>query len=253
MPSDLLSDGIGDDEDASADDGDGVDYVDDGIQGSSWQPVHDWLPAATFDVLFLVDSLGQQSPPGPTELHTFAYLACLLSVYKGHPASDWGYAFTAVPPTLPYSPAMDSAISTLMASGRVEAQADTEPSGSLSLRMTVVGRDDLKFLGALEAFEPRADFLRAAARTPLFTSLPAVVNSMGFEPQLAQALQLNSSRMLLTEVTTGLLYREFDALLAALGPADRDLLVPAALYVRYLQERARQNLADASAGTADDE
>ncbi|MGN6128109.1 MAG: hypothetical protein ACTHON_16240, partial [Humibacter sp.] len=214
-------------------------YVDSELDDTAWEPLQDWQPAATFDVLCLTSLLGEQSAPGRMELHSFAYLACLMSVFSGRPASEWGYAFSAVPPTLPFSPSIEAALADLVASGRLEWVAKVAGGTPREYRLTADGQDEFEFLREMQSFSPRIKFLHASAMTAVFASIPAVVNSLNYEPQLAQALRLESARMLLTRVSSLPLYREFYALEEALGPDHRELVVPASLYVQYLQQRAR--------------
>ncbi|WP_148061617.1 hypothetical protein [Cellulomonas sp. PhB143] len=223
-------------------------YVDSGIEDSAWQSLQDWQPGAIFDVLHLARLLGEQRPAGRMEFHSFAYLACLMSVFKGRPATEWGYAFSAVPPTLPYSPAIDSALDELIASGHLALRAPTQHQDASGFRITRSGAEELGFLSDLHAFGSRTQFLYASGATALFTSLSAVVNSLAFEPQLSQALVLDSSRMLLTRASADRLYEEFHALLEVLGPEHEELLVPASLYVQFLQDRAQRALDVASEG-----
>lgn len=234
------------DEAQAIEDGDGEDFVDVGIEDTAWEALQDWQPAATFDVLYLAALLERQNAPSRLELQTFAYLACLMSVYRGDPASDWGYAFSAVPPTLPFSPAVEAALSDLVTSGRL-TRINSDKSGAVgdAYALTAIGQDDLAFLSELEAFAPRVEFLRAAGKTALFTSPPAVVNSLAYEPQLAQALRLDNPRLLLTQVSSEPLYREFSALVEVLGSEHDELIVPASLYVRFLQQRAQDEVARA--------
>lgn len=223
-------------------DEDGDTFVDNGIEDAIASPLQDWRPAATFDALFLVESLGHQSTPSRVDVHTFSYLACLMFVYRGRAASDWGYSFSAVPPTLPFSPSMDAAIDDLVAAGHVEAHTPHgEVQVSAEYRATESGREELTFWASLTTMELRKPFLDAAAKTAVFTSLPSVVNSIGYEPQLAQSLRVDSPRMLLVDAT-GPLYDQFAALLEVLGPEHDELLLPATLYVGFLHEQARREI-----------
>jgi hypothetical protein len=44
------------------------------------------------------------------EVHLFAYLACLLALYKGHSPSVWGYAFAVTDYGYPFSGEIQNAI-----------------------------------------------------------------------------------------------------------------------------------------------
>jgi hypothetical protein len=227
--------------------GDELDFVDEGIEHIATNPVDDWSPAATFDVLFLTSALGRQSPPSNIELHTFAYLACLLSVFRGRPASEWGYTFSAIPPTLPFSPGIEAALAELVASGLIQATApvlDEDTDGVMLARHQVVdaGSQELAVWRGLTTFSGRVAYLEAATKTAVFSSLPGVVNSLSNEPQLRLAMRTDGPRMLLTSVTSGPLYEQFGALVEALGPEHEELVVPASLYLNFLTQQARERL-----------
>ena len=44
------------------------------------------------------------------ELHLFGYLACVLWLYTGRTADDWGYFFLGTALGAPFSPPVDTAI-----------------------------------------------------------------------------------------------------------------------------------------------
>lgn len=204
-------------------------------------------PEATFDTLYLLSKLERHSAPGRLELHNFAYLACLVSVYSGQPASGWGYSFSAVPPTLPFSPSIERALSDLEGAGfvtAVEPAISAEPQSDQLIvsqyRTTPDGHEELAFLSALSTFRPRLEFLDAASSTAILLSLPAVVSSMTLEPELVRAVRGSTNRLLLRDRDRGPLYRQFAALREVLGPDHSDLVVPASLYLRFLNEQAQQ-------------
>lgn len=199
---------------------------------------------ATFDALVLIRLLGDVEPPGRLDVHTFAYLACLMSLFDGAPASDWGYAFTAAPPTLPYSPDLEAAISSLVTQGLVatvtmDLDADLAPTAR-RFAVSDGGRREAEFVQSLSMFAGRVPFLEAATGAGLLHSLPAVVNSLAQEPQLAQASKTQSVRKLLSGSSSAPLYSHLSALKRALGAETDDLVVPASMYVRFLEELARR-------------
>ncbi len=51
-------------------------------------------PYAAFDALQIIASLQSiYRNVAEAEVHLFAYLSCLLSLYSGQPVGDWGYDF----------------------------------------------------------------------------------------------------------------------------------------------------------------
>ena len=51
-------------------------------------------PYAAFDSLYIAAALKNNVPyPVAAEIYVLAYLAALLSLYRGQPVADWGYGF----------------------------------------------------------------------------------------------------------------------------------------------------------------
>lgn len=221
-------------------------YSDDGIEMTLDLPEPESEIAASFDALFLVARLARHNPPARIDIHTFAYLACLMSVYSGQPAHEWGYSFSAVPPTLPYSATLDEAVHKLLEAEYIATVVSPEGSELAEFELTGAGQSELDFFSELSLLALRLQFLEAATSAAIFSSTAAVVNSLANEPQLAAATKLKSSRQLLTASSTARLYAEFDALSRTIGKEDVNLIVPASMYVSYLQSVARKAIEDAT-------
>ncbi|MFY1652160.1 hypothetical protein ACN27J_14845 [Solwaraspora sp. WMMB762] len=210
---------------------------------------------AIFDALTLVGLLESVEKPSEFEIHTFAYLSCLLNVYDGHPASSWGYSFSAVPPAVPFSSTISLTLETLLSMGLLTRSYDTAPPSTdspteatvgshspIRLELTDAGKKEQKFLSSLETMRRREKYLEAAKSTSLIYSVPAVVNSLVHEPQLWQAAKTVGPRKLLVAISSRPLYDQFEALKDALGRDAHHLSVPATVYVGYLEESARGDL-----------
>src|SRR3954471_15719298 len=93
---------------------------------------------SSYDVLALLHHLSSSvDGADEAELHVFSYLACLLSVYAGQPASDWGYDFIASPAGAPFSPEVDEALRWAMNVGFVAssgARWQLNPEGETEFR-----------------------------------------------------------------------------------------------------------------------
>jgi len=215
------------------------------------------MAGASFDVLSIVSLLDTIEPPREFELHTFSYLACLLYVFDGYPASSWGYTFSAVPPTVPFSTTLSSAVEQLVSSGLLDRlsvsdslQSNTSVPMSASLAgsqylpperfaLTADGLQEFEFLSSLQMLRGRSKYLSAATSTSLIYSVPAVVNSLVEEPQLRQALRTTTPQSLLVSITSQPLYEQFEALREAIGGEVHHLSVPATVYVGYLDQQTR--------------
>ena len=184
-------------------------------------------PEATFDSLAITSDL-QELAKGATssEVTLFSYLSCLLFVYRGSPASEWGYGFSATQSYAPYSDELSTGIALLV---RSRFLAESEHG----LRVTSAGADELLGLAGLKRFSDRLLFIRAATSSALAIPLPQVGASLTAEPELRRALELSSTRPLLDDSGIGALHDHFVALAEAV-PERSDLLTPAVVWLSYL-------------------
>jgi hypothetical protein len=185
---------------------------------------------AGYDALQLADQQ-TASADGVTagELHTLAYLGCLLSVYDGHNVRWWGYRFTATRAGAPFAYALDQALSGATDAGLlVHGDRTWSISGS--------GRTELQQLDPLVLNHRRLPYLRAAGGTALAMPLPSVASALSAEPGLRRALRWVRTRELLDEAGLSLLDDQFKVLTEALvdDAAGRDLMVPAVVWLTYL-------------------
>jgi hypothetical protein len=183
---------------------------------------------ALYDGLVIADRLTPIAG-GATlgEIHAFAYLGCLLSLFERRATSDWGYDFAAIPPTLPYAPAITDAV-------------------HLMERRQFLERDDQVYKPSLKGFREsslwsglgqlgwRRRYLDGATGASLVTGVPAVSNDLSNEPQLRRASDMGEPRELLQEATLIPLFDQFVALRQAVGEKAEDLLTPAAVYLTFL-------------------
>jgi hypothetical protein len=248
-PDDLATILLGEDEQPEEDDA-GDFEAEDGLNpGEDWKSAVGESTTATFDALALTSLLRTSGPATNVDLHVFAYLACLMSIYDGRPAAAWGYQFSAVPPTLPYSTAIAQATDLALDAGLLREEKSVR---SHFLAPTDEGDQLLGSMRALTVFRDRPKYLEASAATALLHTLPGVVNSVVTEPELAQSLNVDAPRLLLGRRTSQALYSQFQALSEALGDVESDLLVPASVYIRFLEQRLRPVLSTDLAGAANE-
>ncbi|MFJ6703873.1 MULTISPECIES: hypothetical protein [unclassified Streptomyces] len=184
-------------------------------------------PEAAFDSLTICSEL-QQVTKGATEneIHLFAYLSCLLFVYKGSPPSEWRYQFIATPSVAPFSVDISAAITELCRIGYLE-------EGTQGIQITDLGRDELESFSGLSILARRTPYLEGACGSTLVLPLPSVTESISAEPQLHKALELSSTRPLLDEIGREAILDHFEALSRAV-PEASDLMVPAVVWLEYL-------------------
>lgn len=184
-------------------------------------------PDAVFDTLTITKELSVVSG-GATEgeISLFAYLSCLLSVYKGNPPSEWGYQFSATHSAAPYSESLSSAVQEL----QIPSLLVPSPSG---LQLSDRGTEEWHQYASLGRFQARMPYLSGACGSTLIMPLPAVGESISAEPSLRRAIELSSKRELLGEGGRETLLEHFRAVSEAVPEAD-DLMIPAVVWLEYL-------------------
>jgi len=190
-------------------------------------------PVAYFDVLSLgckmTDLVEGFSRP---ELHLFAYAACLLSIYEGQPASDWGYEFVAAGTGLPYAKEFDEAVDDGIALMQIEQK------GNL-LVLTPDGRSELEILHELEGNKLRERFLTGAADALLVLNPGNVREAFYYDPAISYLKEGNRTDWLLNGPVEERLYINFQQLRQVLKSESHDLSVPLVTWLKYLLQVGR--------------
>lgn len=191
--------------------------------------------AASFDALRLCAEISAASGAGAVaaEIHAFAYLGCLLSVYEDRPPDEWGYGFRVTSAGAPYSDELDSAMRTLRAGGMIVSRGH-------SFDLSSPGRADLELLCTHGTNRARLRYLSSAAGTALLMPLPTVTSALSREPQLQEFLGAPTARDLLDEVGVEAVKTHFEVIARVLANHDLggDLTVPASLWLAALAEQA---------------
>ena len=183
---------------------------------------------AAFDCLFLGSRLQRQLDGfSAAELHLLAYLACLLSLYRGMPIADWGYGFVGTELGSPFSREIETAVQELEQRGFFSHKFD-------KLQMTASADEWLVELGGLGLYQERTDCLNAASVSIVAFSVGTVREALSNEPELYRAKALPASRELLEEPGLGLIYDQFQLLRQALGGRTKDLRLPAVTWLTAL-------------------
>jgi hypothetical protein len=192
-------------------------------------------PAAYFDTLSLgermTDLVEGFSRP---ELHLFAYAGCLLSLYEGQPAADWGYEFVSTENGLPFALDIDSAIETGIGLGLLQSK------GPLILVMTE-GRTELQSLREMEGSKARDRYLAGAGDALLVLNPGNVREAFNYDPTISYLRNGNRTDWLLTNPVVERLYRNFQQLRTALAYDARDLSVPMVSWLKYLIQTGRSS------------
>ena len=185
-------------------------------------------PYAAFDCLSIglriQTALGNVSSG---EVHLFAYLACLLSVYEGSAASNWGYTFAGTHHGSPYGPELEDARQQMLALGLLAQDNEY-------LTISDLGRQERDDLTGLSQNLRREKYLEAACSSLLTLPVGVIRSALSEDPMLKSSSSLRSTRTLFAGAGLELLYDHFRALSTAIGAGTVDLLVPATVWLTYL-------------------
>lgn len=196
------------------------------------------IPEAAFDVLAIVAGL---TPPFSevlfSEVHLFAYLSCLLSLYDGQPVADWGYSFAGTREGSPYAHPLSDSIQSLYGSGFLIGDERL-------IQISEAGRQEYEFLCTLSQNIRRTEYVAGACASVLALPLGVVRAALSQEPALKRTAALAATRPLLESADQSVLYEQFEALSEAVGVDIHDLMVPAVAWLMYLSREAmkRQSL-----------
>jgi hypothetical protein len=183
---------------------------------------------ASYDVLALLHYLSSSvDGADEAELHVFSYLACLLSVYAGQPASDWGYDFIASPAGAPFAADLDDAL-------RWAANVGFVTADGARWQLTPEGAAEFCTLSELSTHSRRLQFIEPACASTLSIPLGWVRRGIDQTPALHSASRRDSRRYLSDVAAIDALYDQFEVLKSVVRQDVGDLLVPAVVWLEYL-------------------
>ena len=162
-----------------------------------------------------------------SEVYLFAYLSCLLSLYKENPVSAWGYIFGITKSGYPYSVDLDKSIGLLISNGYFKLTEHI-------MQITEEGKEEYKILRTISLNLEREPFLDGACSTLLTLPVGIVRGAISQGPEIRSALSLSQSNLLLLDPGLNILYDQFSALSSAIGLDIEDLVVPAIVWIKYL-------------------
>lgn len=184
---------------------------------------------ATYDILSLTikleDSLGDVSE---SEIQMFAYLACILSIFDGNSANDWGYSFIKNELGSPFSEALSSSIHSLIINEGLVAKDEYFISNELSVTRFSLFKE-------LDVYKKRESYIETAYKCLKFIPYSKVRSALFSEPNLKIANNNVNRRLLLDEegASIQLLYNQFDKLHTALGTNYRSKVIPALVWMSH--------------------
>jgi hypothetical protein len=187
----------------------------------------DIIPEAYFDaVAIAADAPASVMPMTVIEAHLYAYLGCILGLFKGQAVGDWGYPFAVTSEGFPFSVQFETARSVVVARGLV----DEDGAGMMTARREEVAAE-IDSLLTLGSWANRRQWLRAATQCALALPVGSIRHAIGQTPGLAASVRLGQRRLLLQADDIELLYEEYGIVSSVLGAEVKDLLSPAVIWL----------------------
>lgn len=187
----------------------------------------DIVPEAYFDaVAIAADAPASVMPMTVIEAHLYAYLGCILGLFKGQAVGDWGYPFAVTSEGFPFSVQFEAARSMVVARGLVEEDG----AGLMTARSDELATEICSLL-TLGSWVDRRQWLRAATQCALALPVGSIRHAIGQTPGLAASVRLGQRRHLLQSDDIELLYEEYGIVSSVLGAEVKDLLSPAVIWL----------------------
>lgn len=184
-------------------------------------------PEAYFDALaVLAEAPSSTLPMSVVEMHLLAYLACLLSLYRGRPISDWGYSFAITEEGFPFSADLEAAREAAVALGNA---AEVIPGLIEPIHDRL--REELEAVLGFSPFAYRLELLKVASQCAVTLPSGSVRDAISRSPGVAQPFRNRQRGPLLQTADIELLHEEYFAVKGVLGGDPRDLLSPATLWL----------------------
>ncbi|MCA0979290.1 hypothetical protein LCM19_13030 [Qipengyuania flava] len=176
-------------------------------------------------------------PMSVAELHLFAYLGRILSLFEGSPISEWGYDFVVTSEGFPFSAKLDES---LRAATRVGIVAD-DANGELVPDEAAIAAE-YSVLSRISDAKRRSEWLRAATFCSLSIPSGSIRYAVNHSPGLAAATSSGQRRQLLQPTDVATLYSQYAVVQDALGELEHDLLAPAIVWLSaYVVSRGAEN------------
>ena len=188
-------------------------------------------PFAFYDVLFIITELSDSVEEiTENDIHLFAYLSCLLSIYRKRPAAFWGYNFAFTDYGYPFSNDLQSSIVKHSSSGNTISRDQC-------IKVSTSGESMLNALGEMSVNSIRDDFLMAACNCSLAFPIGYIRSSILGQYDYIGSLRIGQSKLLLTSESREVIYDELSLIKDLIGINVKDLLVPSTIWLNYLFEK----------------
>lgn len=192
------------------------------------------VPESYFDAVAILQKAKKSLMPiSAIEMHLYAYLACVIALWRGNSVSDWGYNFALTSEGFPFSPDFELARSTL---AHRDCVALSKEGDMLPKHETL--KAELELFFSESRWQDRGRFVSAATDSALTLPGGSLRYAISKTPGFGSAFILGQQSPLLTQHDTESIYEEYLVISSALEGNDVDMLSPAVVWLsaRVLQK-----------------
>ena len=185
---------------------------------------------AVFDTLYIIERTSKQcSGLSVNELSFLSYFGCLLSLYNGRPASEWGYDFLRNDLGAPVSAELFDSCDLLEMNGELIRERAV-------FRLTGRGENRLCFFMSLEEFKIRVEYLNAACDCLLMESILDILSTISKDAVISES-SVHALKVLNSTDNSALtlLHQQFDVIKRAIGFRG-NLFIPATSWLLFLRQ-----------------
>lgn len=186
---------------------------------------------AIYDTLYVIEKTKSQcSGLSLNELNFLSYFACLLSLYQGHPVSEWGYSFLRNNQGAPISAELLESCQMLVQQVELQKQ-------DMIYTITERGTQRMSFFTELSELKSRNPYLDAACNCLLIDSIVSILSIISKDALITESMVhelkcLNSG----DNSALSILHEQFDLIKRAIGD-HRNLFIPATSWLLYLRQK----------------
>lgn len=193
---------------------------------------------ANFDILYyLSNSITRYAAQTAFEINTMLYLSQLLSLYDGNTTSKWGYLFTRNKFGAPISIEILKELERFSTSGVLEQESNGYYRLSDSFSKNIIDK-----LAKSHVFEWRTKYIRTSIDSILTKPFPKVIDAIQYEPGIRMLEEINRTSILHGNISADLLFKDFKVIREIIDNPNIDLLIPASLWIDYLEIQATQGV-----------
>lgn len=188
-------------------------------------------PDAIFDTLYIVNQTrAQYGGISLVELNFMGYFSCLLSLYKGNAASEWGYSFLKSERGVPVSAELSESCTLLYETGELTKEG-------VCFDLTNKGQSRLSFYNTLSGLQWRSEYLQAACDCLLTDSIVEILSAISTDSIITES-SVHTTKYLNSDenVSLSMLYNQFGIIREAIGDRS-NLFIPATSWLLYLRQR----------------